>query len=106
VAAATLSMARSIAGEAIWLAVDTAATFLTYWRAAETTSSDVAGGSSPRSGVMFRHMVPTIRAVQTLDRTAPYPCQQTPYPRGLSMVRRHRKARPRMTPTRSTPAPR
>jgi hypothetical protein len=61
VAAATRSMARSMAGEAIWPAVLTAATFRTYWRAADSTSSAVAGGSRPRSGVMFRHMPSTIR---------------------------------------------
>lgn len=59
-AAATLSMARSMAGVAIWAAVETAATFLTYWRAAAATSSVVAGGSSPRRGVMLRHMRPTL----------------------------------------------
>ena len=33
-----------------------APTFRTYWRAADSISSEVAGGSRPRSGVMFRHM--------------------------------------------------
>ena len=61
VAAAIRSMARSMAGEAIWLAVVTDATLRTYWRAADWTSSAVAGGSKPRSGVMFRHMPSTIR---------------------------------------------
>jgi hypothetical protein len=36
----------------------TAATFLAYWSAAAWISSVVAGGSSPRSMVMFRHIAP------------------------------------------------
>ena len=60
-AAATRSIARSTAGDAIWPAVLTAATLRTYWRAADSTSSAVAGGSRPRRGVMFRHMPSTIR---------------------------------------------
>lgn len=61
-AAATLSMARSTAGDAIWAGVLAAATLRTYWRAADCTSSAVAGGSRPLSGVMFRHMVPACYA--------------------------------------------
>ena len=64
VAAATFLTASSKAGVAIWPAVVTEPTLRTYWRAADSTSSAVAGGSSPRSGVMFRHMSTTIRRAQ------------------------------------------
>jgi hypothetical protein len=37
--------------------VDTPLTFRTYWRAAARISSGLAAGSSPRSVVMFRHML-------------------------------------------------
>ena len=60
-AAATFLTASSKAGVAICPAVVTAPTLRTYCRAADSTSSVVAGGSSPRSGVMFRHMTTTIR---------------------------------------------
>jgi hypothetical protein len=33
-------------------------TLRTYWRAAASISSAVAGGSRPRRVVMFRHMLP------------------------------------------------
>ncbi|WP_232070858.1 hypothetical protein [Mycobacterium lacus] len=39
-------------------------TLRTYWRAAAAISVAVAGGSSPRSSVMFRHMPPTIGAAR------------------------------------------
>ncbi len=41
-------------------------TLRTYWRAAAAISWAVAGGSSPRSSVIFRHMVSTISAVPPL----------------------------------------
>ena len=86
-AAATCSMARSITGDLIWLAVVTAATLRTYWRAADTTSSWVAGGSRPRSGVMFRHMGPTIRAPPLpAERGPPTPrCRPVPSTRSASL---------------------
>jgi len=37
-------------------------TLRTYWRAAASTSAAVAGGCSPRSSVMFRHMPSTLGA--------------------------------------------
>lgn len=53
-AATAFSMAGSVAPER----VATPLTFRTNWRAAASTSSGVAGGSSPRNGVMFLHMGP------------------------------------------------
>src|ERR1700675_4589131 len=43
-------------------------TLRTYWRAAAAISSAVAGGSSPRSSVMFRHMDSTIGAGSPASR--------------------------------------
>jgi len=76
VAAATRSMAASMAGDAICPGVVTDATLRTYWRAADTTSSAVAGGSRPRRGVMFRHMSSTIRRSAAV-RVARYPSAVT-----------------------------
>lgn len=56
VAAAIRSTARAMAGKSIWRAVVTEPTLRTYWRAADSISAGVAGGSRPRSGVMLRHM--------------------------------------------------
>src|SRR5690606_29049126 len=46
------SNAASVAAEVFW----TPLTLRTYWRAAASISSGVAGGSSPRRVVMLRHM--------------------------------------------------
>jgi hypothetical protein len=56
VAAAIDAMAAANAGCASPAGVVTPVILRTYCLAAATISSDVAGGSRPRSGVMFRHM--------------------------------------------------
>ena len=57
--------ARTASANASSLPADgdlTPLTFLTYWRAAASISSRVAGGSRPRRMVMFRHMEPKLSA--------------------------------------------
>ncbi len=56
---AASAIASAVAAEGFWIPE----TFLTYCSAAASTSSVVAGGSSPRSSVMLRHMRPTLRVV-------------------------------------------
>ena len=50
------SAASSMAAATSAFGLATPVTLRTNWRAAASISSRVAGGSSPRSSVMFRHM--------------------------------------------------
>jgi hypothetical protein len=56
VIAATSAEAEAIAVSTAALGRVIPVTLRTYWSAAASISSGVAGGSSPRSSVMFRHM--------------------------------------------------
>ena len=71
VAAATSATARSTASSLRAETAESPATFRTYWRAAALTSSDVAGGSSPRRTVMLRHMCEGYDAGGTVSEAAP-----------------------------------
>lgn len=78
VAVATTCTARSIASAVAADVDETPLTLRTYCRAAASTSSAVAAGSSPRSVVMLRHMAATLRPTGPVDTRARRRQQQSP----------------------------